>query len=153
MVTSKQCLARWGVPSPANEHRYMVLWRVPQDIRAALAHVRFSALGTIGFPVQIYCNTLMVRPLSAALRNVIKRNLAKELKTWDGCFVVRKKRGQSTPSLHSWGAAIDVNAYENAFGARPKMSRAFVKCFTDAGLEWGGVWSKPDGMHFQLSSI
>jgi hypothetical protein len=54
-------------------------------------------------------------------------------------------------SLHSWGLAIDINAATNRFGGKPTMSAELVKCFTDAGFDWGGVWSNPDGMHFQLA--
>ena len=50
-------------------------------------------------------------------------------------------------------AEIDVNAAWNGFGKKPTLSKEFVKCFTDAGFDWAGTWSKPDGMHFQLKSI
>ena len=56
-------------------------------------------------------------------------------------------------SLHSWGIAIDVNAFENGLNQIPKLSPGFVKCFTDAGFEWGGTWKRKDGMHFQLAKI
>jgi hypothetical protein len=56
-------------------------------------------------------------------------------------------------SLHSWGLAIDVNAFENGLNQTPKLSAGFVKCFTDAGFDWGGTWQRKDGMHFQLSKI
>ena len=35
----------------------------------------------------------------------------------------------------------------------PTLSAGFVKCFKDAGFDWGGDWSIRDGMHFQLKSI
>ena len=76
-----------------------------------------------------------------------------ELKTWDGCFNIRKKRGLSSMSLHSWGLAVDVNAFENGLGQNPKLSKEFVECFTSSGFEWGGFWKKKDGMHFQLAKI
>ena len=56
-------------------------------------------------------------------------------------------------SLHSWGIAIDLNAFENGLNMAPKLSPGFVKCFTDAGFEWGGNWQRKDGMHFQLAKI
>ena len=59
----------------------------------------------------------------------------------------------SSQSLHSWGIAIDVNAFENGLNQTPKLSSGFVKCFTDAGFEWGGNWERRDAMHFQLKSI
>lgn len=143
MVTSKQCLEKFGEPGPAFETKYMTLWDVPAEINAALQPL----------PNKIYCNKLMAYPLEKAFRNIIDRGLAKELKTWDGCYNIRKKRGQTTASLHSWAIAVDLNAAWNQFGAKPTLSKAFVQCFTDVGFDWGGTWSKPDGMHFQLQSI
>lgn len=95
----------------------------------------------------------MKLPLEQALRNIISRDLADELKTWDGVFYIRPKRGLSSLSLHSWALAFDVNAFENGLGKEPKLSAAFVKAITDAGFEWGGNWKRKDGMHFQLNKI
>ena len=139
MLTSAQCLRKYGQPSNSNPN--MIVWDVPG----------FLEIGFI--PKKIYCNKDLVMPLSKAFQNLISTGHVKELKTWDGCFNIRKKRGGSTVSLHSWGVAIDLNAYDNCFGCRPKLSQGFVKCFTDAGFDWGGTWRKPDGMHFQLKSI
>lgn len=136
MITSAEALKRYGEPE---KEAAMALWDVPT----------YLEVGAI--PRRLYCNRDLVKPLTAALENLIKRGLVAELKTWDGCFNIRKKRGASTASLHSWGIAIDVNAAWNGFGKPPTLSAAFVKCFTDAGFDWGGKWSKPDGMHFQLA--
>jgi hypothetical protein len=76
------------------------------------------------------------------------------LKTFDGCFNIRKQRGAASQSLHSWGIAIDVNAAWNGLGkATSTYQHGFVKCFTDAGFDWGGTWKRLDGMHFQLAAI
>jgi hypothetical protein len=48
--------------------------------------------------------------------------------------------------------AIDVNAFENGLGKKPKLSAGFVKCFTDAGFVWGGNFARLDGMHFELKT-
>jgi len=154
MVTASQALRTFGQPgNAAAESRYMVTWTVPTDIRQSLAHVRFSALGTLGFPVRIYMNRALQAPLEQALRNLIARGRAQELATWDGCYIVRNARGLQSWSLHAWGLAVDVNAATNRLGAAPTLSRAFVKCFTDAGFDWGGNWSRPDGMHFQIARL
>lgn len=138
MVTSQQALKKYGAPE--NES-HMVLWDIPANLE----------IGVI--PKRLYCNKDMVAPLSAAFKNLIDRGFIKELRTWDGCFNIRKKRGLNSASLHSWGIAIDVNAAWNALGAKPTLSEGFVKCFTDAGFDWGGIWTRMDGMHFQLSKI
>jgi hypothetical protein len=119
----------------------MTLWDVPTNLE----------IGVI--PKRLYCNRLMIAPLTQAFTKLIQRGLIGELKTWDGCFNVRKKRGLASQSLHSWGIAIDVNAAWNGLGQKPTLSPEFVKCFTDAGFHWGGTWTRSDGMHFQLSKI
>ena len=142
MVTSAQCLKRWGDPTiVANELKYMTVWDVP-------AHLEIGVI-----PKRLYCNKIIVAPLSQAFTNLIDREFVKELKTFDGCFNVRRKRGLKSLSLHSWGIAVDVNAAWNGLGKEPTLSEGFIKCFTDAGFDWGGTWTRKDGMHFQLKTI
>lgn len=138
MVTSAQALKKYGAPEKQSA---LVVWDVPANLE----------IGVI--PKKIYCNRDMVQPLSQAFQNLISRGHVSELKTWDGCFNIRKKRGLSSMSLHSWGLAVDLNAFENGLNQTPKLSAGFVKCFTDAGFDWGGTWQRKDGMHFQLSKI
>jgi hypothetical protein len=136
MITSTQCLKRYGAPEL---EKAMVLYDVPTRLE----------VGAI--PKKIYCNRDLVAPLEMALTNVVNRGLADKIRTWDGCFSIRKKRGGKSASLHSWGLAVDINAAWNGYGKKPTMDSSLVKCFTDAGFDWGGEWSVKDGMHFQLS--
>lgn len=138
MITSQKALAKYGDP---NLQRAMVMWDVPAELE----------IGVI--PKRLYCNRDLVSPLSQAFKNLISRGFVSELKTWDGCFNIRKKRGLASMSLHSWGIAVDLNAFENGLNMIPKLSPGFVKCFTDAGFDWGGTWKRKDGMHFELSKI
>lgn len=154
MITSKQALKKYGEPHLlSTQSKSFELWFVPKDIQEAFKHVRFSAVGTIGFPKKIFLNKDLKVPLEKALRNLMARDFAKEMKTWDGCFMIRQKRGLKSMSLHSWGIAIDLNAAWNQLHMKPTLSSGFVKCFTDAGFDWGGDWARKDGMHFQLASI
>jgi len=139
MVTSAQALKKYGQPSSSNPN--LVLWDVPTELEIGL------------IPKRIYCNKDLVGPLSKAFKALIDTGHVKELKTWDGCFNIRKKRGLTSMSLHSWAIAVDMNAFENGLNQTPKLSAGFVKCFTDNGFEWGGAWSRKDGMHFQLAKI
>lgn len=155
MVTSQQALKKYGEPE---REQAMTVWDVPANLE----------IGVI--PKKIYCNRDMIEPLTRAFLNLIQRGVVGELRTWDGCFNNRPKRGYEKQyerlikagklekaadllSLHSWGIAIDVNAAWNGLGKQPTLSPGFVKCFTDAGFDWGGLWQRKDGMHFQLSKI
>ena len=138
MVTSAQALKKYGDPTL---EKNMVVWDVPTELEIGV------------LPKKLYCNKDMVVPLTAAFKNLISTGFVKEVKTWDGCFNIRNKRGLSSMSLHSWGIAIDVNAAWNGLNKVPVLSAGFVKCFTDAGFDWGGTWTRKDGMHFQLKNI
>lgn len=139
MVTSQQALKKYGIASQSNPN--LVLWDVPTKLEIGI------------IPKRIYCNKDMIIPLTWAFSKLISTGAVNELKTWDGCFNIRNKRGLSSMSLHSWAIAIDVNAFENGLNQTPKLSKQFVECFTSSGFDWGGTWTRKDGMHFQLSKI
>ena len=138
MVTSQQCFKKYGDPEL---EKNMTLWDIPTELEVGI------------IPKKLYCNKDLIAPLSKALKALIDTGHVRELKTFDGCFNIRKKRQLTSMSLHSWGIAIDVNAFENGLNQKPKLSAGFVKCFTDNGFDWGGNWKRLDGMHFQLSKI
>ena len=138
MVTSAQALKKYGDPTKESN---MIVWDVPTELEIGL------------IPKRIYCNKDMVAPLGQAFKNLIATGHVSEIKTWDGCFNIRKKRALTSMSLHSWGIAVDINAFENQLNQIPKLTPGFVKCFTDAGFDWGGTWTRKDGMHFQLAKI
>lgn len=138
LVTSADCWKKYGNPF---KEKNMILWVVPNYLH----------IGPV--PRKIYCNKDMIVPLTNAFENVLKEGISDQIKTWDGCFNIRAKRGAKSISLHGWGIAIDINAAWNRFGKKPTMSIELVNCFANAGFSWGGYWKKPDGMHFQLAKI
>lgn len=140
MITAQDCLLKYGKPEL---EKHMVLWDVPAELEIGV------------LPNRIYCNKDMVQPLTLAFRNIVERGLVEEVKTWNGCFCIRKKVNATSQSLHSWGIAIDINAAENGYGKTPTMSKELINCFKDTGyFVWGGEWHPhADGMHFQLAKL
>jgi hypothetical protein len=118
------------------------------EFKPALAHVK----DYLGHPwsCRIYGHKLLEAPLRQAFKNLIAMGFAAELRTYDGCLCIRPMTSGHGWSVHSWGLALDFNAATNGYGRKPSFSPGLVKCFTNAGFEWGGKWSTPDGMHFQL---
>jgi len=143
MIGSSDCIHKYGEPTVAMERKHMTLWDVPDWINRELPVI----------PNKIYCNRDMVAPLEQAFINIITGCLQDEVMTYDGCFNIRLVRGGKSWSLHSFGVAIDINAAWNGLGKEPQMSAELVKCFTDEGFDWGGNWTRKDGMHFQLKLI
>lgn len=98
-----------------------------------------------------YCHKLLVAVFQAVFEEIVLAGLADEIKTFDGCFNIRKIRGSSsTMSLHSWAIAIDLNYKGNELGnAKPEMDRRVVAIFEKHGFYWGGNFKRKDGMHFE----
>jgi hypothetical protein len=57
--------------------------------------------------------------------------------------------------MHSWGAAIDINAAHAEYWLWPRASSAnalppeIIDIFERHGFIWGGKWSHYDTMHFE----
>jgi hypothetical protein len=101
----------------------------------------------------IYCNKDIEPALDQALKSVLARGLSSQLKTFDGCLMVRDVRGlPGQPSCHSYACAVDFNAATNQLGdVNGDMSPEVVQCFKDAGFAWGGDFQRVDKMHFSLA--
>ncbi len=86
------------------------------------------------------------------------------------CFNTRPIAGTSRYSMHSYGAAVDINPLQNPYvlGGRalpeasaPYLDRADIRpgmitagsavhtAFTSRGWVWGGDWPGPDYQHFE----
>ena len=140
MVRTIDCITKYGQPSAKS--KYLTLYDIPIEYQIET------------FPKRLFVNKDLIEPLTTALLNIKIAGIEKQIKTFDGCFNIRKARGTNTWSLHSWAIAIDINAFENKMGTKGNLSTKLVKCFKDAGFDWGGDWIKRiDPMHFQLSKI
>lgn len=105
----------------------------------------------------VLCHRLMIPQLRGALQEIQDRGLAHLIdpNQYGGCWVPRHvlfnpNRGLS---MHAWGLAVDLNVSTNGYGAVPQMDPRIVEVFDRWGFVWGGRWSVPDGMHFELGAI
>lgn len=127
----------------ADAYKWCAVISVPQQI----SKVWINSLN--GAPTEkIYCNKDMIPSLLSAWQNIIDGAMVGQLKTMDGCWNVRKTRGGEGISAHAFALAIDINSGTNVLGQKPGMTPGLVKCFTDAGFDWGGNFARCDGMHF-----
>lgn len=104
----------------------------------------------------VTCHRDIAAQLQRAFALIEQLGLMRVLLTYDGCYVDRPKRGGGGVSSHAYGAAIDLNAAWNGLGATPAARGAkgslweVVGIFEACGFGWGGFWSRPDGMHFEV---
>ncbi|MGI8774189.1 MAG: M15 family metallopeptidase [Actinomycetota bacterium] len=119
----------------------------PEWVRQNIVTASVPLLG------EVTCHRRFITRLRNTLGRVKEQGLAQTVDPGDfgGCysprFIGRDPEGRL--SSHAWGAAIDINAAANPFGSRPTMSLKLVEVMTDHGLNWGGDWLNPDGMHFE----
>jgi hypothetical protein len=100
------------------------------------------------------CHRLMWEPLEGALNQILDEGLAYTLSLQDfkksgGCYAPRRiNRFDSGGSIsrHAWGIAIDINTKSSY---HPRV----VEIFNSWGFAWGGTWTSPDEMHFELRDL
>lgn len=103
----------------------------------------------------VTCHRLLVPQLHAALAEIERAGLAGSIYQYGGCFVPRFiDRDPSKPlSMHAFGLAVDVNTPTNQLGTAGDMDPRVVEIFEKWGFTWGGRWSRPDPMHFELGRL
>jgi hypothetical protein len=74
---------------------------------------------------------------------------------WGGCWNFRLVRGGNVLSDHSWGTAVDLCPARGAMGVADDtlyFPPWIIKAFEEQGFQWGGHFTRTDGMHLQLIS-
>jgi len=100
------------------------------------------------------CHRLMWGPLEGALNQILDEGLANTLSVEDfkksgGCYAPRRINrfdAGGSISRHAWGIAIDINTKSSY---HPRV----VEIFNSWGFAWGGTWTSPDEMHFELRDL
>ena len=100
------------------------------------------------------CHRLMWEPLEGALNQIVAEGLqdslsVEEWRSSGGCYAPRRINrfdAGGSISRHAWGIAIDINTKS---GYPPRV----VEIFNDWGFAWGGTWTSPDEMHFELRDL
>ncbi len=100
------------------------------------------------------CHRLMWEPLEGALNQILEEGLdeylsIEEWRASGGCYAPRRINrfdAGGSISRHAWGIAIDINT-KSSYPPR------IVEIFNDWGFAWGGTWTSPDEMHFELRDL
>src|SRR5215217_342963 len=148
LKTQAELIKKFGNPYTNRakfEKAWMDLWDIPEGINRAIP----------ALPNKVYINFLLIAPFETVLRELIASGLHKEIKTWDGCFNIRTKRGSDGISTPAWGIAVDMNATWNPLRGKVTWSKAFLDVWRRNGWICGADWSaaSKDGMHFQFENF
>jgi len=148
-------LARYGNPAASKEakteftNKWMVLYDFPDWLLPYWP--KYLKQGV----KRQWLNKEVIGPLEAVFQELISTGLVKELKTYDGAWVIREMRQGGTISAHSFGIAFDFNASLNPqgvkLGSRKGMfTQEFINVWKRHGFMAGSEFPLPDAMHFQL---
>ena len=114
---------------------------------------------------KITCNQKCAKSFYNIFEKTLKHYGENEIKNlrldiFGGCLNVRKMRGGSSWSIHSWGAAIDIDPDNNQLkwgGERATLAKPiyepFWKFVEEEGLVSLGRKRNMDYMHFQAASL
>jgi hypothetical protein len=86
----------------------------------------------------------------AVFQEIKKRGLDNKITDYGGSYAFRTVRSTKRLNSHAYGIAIDLNVLTNPFGTKGQMNAEIVAIFKENGFAWGGDWTIPDPMHFEL---
>jgi len=115
-------------------------------------------------PLKSYaCHVLVHDQLLAIFKEIKSTFTPKEIidRHYDLCggiYVPRNKRGGSTPSIHSWGIAVDIDTLRNDLDGKFKefekpIHKPFVDIWYKHGFKSFGKEKGYDWMHFQVNDV
>lgn len=132
--------ARYGDPRVAGwEHRWLMVWHAQELFP--------------WFPSEFVRLHKHFKPLlEGAFHELTVTGHYREIHSCDCCYQQRAVRGSdSVLSLHSWGAALDMNAVMNPLGSIGCWTEDFLQIMTNNGIYCGQNWTgRKDPMHFAM---
>jgi len=150
-------------PTPANPERVVVATGWVDEWMTEAEIPQLAALDTGGHRrTRITCHYRAAPIFRALFAAWEAAGLLPLLRTYDGCWVPRFKRGRAPGgpqalSNHTWGTAIDLNARELPLGTRPDDTHpisALVPIAEAHGVFWGGLFrTRPDPMHWEVARL
>jgi hypothetical protein len=128
--------------------------RIEVDERWRRANIVKTRIPLVG---KVTCHRKFVVQVRKGLKAIAEAGAANGIRPEEfaGCYSARFIGSDPSGRLssHAWGAAVDLNAGSNPFGSEPTMDARIVRLLKEEGLNWGGDWLVPDGMHFEWAKI
>jgi len=136
----------------AFSYRYYGDGTIEPDSSWVATNIRYARLPVIGF---VQCHRLTIPQLRNAMKEIEAAGLSSLVTSYSGCYVPRfvERNPERPVSLHTWGIAFDINAATNRIGTRGDMDPRIVAILEKWGFRWGGRWTLPDPMHFELAAL
>ncbi|MDH5653124.1 MAG: M15 family metallopeptidase [Gammaproteobacteria bacterium] len=151
-----------GKVLPGSEVRLLDNWASENIVRVEIPGLRSIPFSwnPAGRTSAMTFNKSCVRQLVNLWQDWNKADLHKRITSYGGAYIARLIRDDTIKlSSHAWGTAFDINVNENKRGKTPAhlgdpgCVREMVAIANAHGFYWGGHFSKPDGMHFEIAIV
>lgn len=167
LVTNAQRQAIFGAydyvadPKPRNPEHIRILgtWEQDNIVHVPIPQLKKTAIGSRA-PSTIRFHRLGAAQLQGLWKEWESAKLLDRILSFAGGFEPRFVRGSTaTLSNHSFGSAFDINSEWNERGHRPALvgekgsTRELVPIAHKWGFWWGGHFTTPDGMHFEVAVV
>lgn len=142
-----------GTPDPKWESANLVRIRPPYPMFWS-----WTGEPVVSIRTHRKCSTSLLRVLQEIGNSFTAMDRRKhQLDQCGGAYNFRLMRGSHKLSMHSYGCAIDLAPEINGLGvpydpSKNMMPEKAVKIFASEGWKWGGVWKRPDCMHFEATN-
>jgi hypothetical protein len=145
-----EIVAAYGDPDIYRDSRAQLVWAGRTQTVLALP---FPVL-YIGKPIQhIVVHRRLVHAFATVFKLLAEAGLQDHVREYNGTYCYRAKRGvEDQFSVHTFSAAIDLNASTNPLGGpnrqHPDVCEIFARCGFVHGADFKGV---SDPMHWQFA--
>jgi D-alanyl-D-alanine carboxypeptidase len=142
-ILVKEVFGEFAATPTSDDPAYLTIQ--PSWVERNIVTTEVPLLGTVT------CHRKLIPMVRGALEEILASGLTSEIDVYSGCWAARtiSRSPTAPPSTHAYGAAIDINAPTNPYGATPTMNREVVRIFESWGFNWGGDFLIPDGHHFE----
>lgn len=165
LVTQKQREDLFGkfeykvTPTATNPEKITLIgnWRAENIVKVNLPAL---SKATGGKYTSMYWHKDVEHQLAEFFDQLEQEKLHTRILSYAGAFYPRFVRGSRKHlSNHSWGTAFDINVPYNGLNRQPALVgqkgcvRELVEIANEHGFYWGGHFTRPDGMHFEIAKI
>lgn len=162
-MSDDQVEAAFGKPVlkelPGNQFKITNGWD-RENLRTVLVPQLVGVPGN-GFPFtgRLTFHKLGTPQLLAGFQGIEAAGHLPKVLSYSGSFNPRKIRDSNRVSRHTFATAFDINADENPFhkpvAARGKKGslHEVAEVLDLFGFAWGGNFTNPDGMHFEIAKV
>ena len=145
-------------PVPGNAENIRITNNWQSGFLTKVVIPQLKGIRGASFDGTIFWNKFGTDQIKGLFAELESEGLLGDILSWDGSWAPRFIRNRpGSLSNHAHAVAFDINASFNGLGRNPSVDKGcvfrIVPIAHKYGFYWGGHFSRPDGMHFELTRL